>query len=46
MGVVSRAIGYEQPNVYLTLAALARHGLVVKDETTAPHTYRLGPELL
>lgn len=44
-GVISRSIGQDQPNVYLTLQALAGLGFVEKDETTDPHTYRLTPLL-
>lgn len=43
-GHISRIIGYDQPNVYLTLQGLMAQGFVAKDETTRPHTYRLaGP---
>lgn len=41
-GSISRALDYDQPNVYLTLAALIRHQLAEKDATTHPHCYRLG----
>lgn len=44
-GAISRQIRYEQPNVYLTLTALSRHGLVRKDAEASPHRYYLGPEL-
>ena len=40
-GVLSRAMEYDQPNVYLTLRGLIGLGFVEKDETTSPHTYRL-----
>ena len=40
-GVLSRAMGYDQPNVYLTLRGLSSIGLVEKDESARPHTYRL-----
>jgi DNA-binding MarR family transcriptional regulator len=40
-GVISRRIGQDQANVYLTLQALVRLGFVEKDDTTDPHTYRL-----
>lgn len=40
-GAISRTIGYDQPNVYITLRVLAGLGFVEKDETTDPHTYRL-----
>jgi DNA-binding MarR family transcriptional regulator len=40
-GVISRRIGQDQANVYLTLRGLVRLGFVEKDEATDPHTYRL-----
>lgn len=40
-GTLSRSLEYDQPNVYLTLAKLAKLGIVEKDESTKPHTYRL-----
>lgn len=45
-GAISRAIGYDQPNVYLTLRGLMTLNFVEKDATTSPHTYRLTPLLL
>lgn len=45
-GVISRSIGYDQPNVYLTLRGLMSLGFVEKDESTNPHTYRLTSLLL
>lgn len=44
-GAISRAIGYDQPNVYITLRVLIGLGFVEKDETTNPHTYRLSQVL-
>jgi Fe2+ or Zn2+ uptake regulation protein len=44
-GVISRAIDYDQPNVYLTLQSLVGLGFVDKDKTTDPHTYGLTPRL-
>jgi DNA-binding transcriptional ArsR family regulator len=44
-GQISRSLQYDQPNVYLTLAALRRHGLVEKDESQHPHRYRLAEGL-
>ncbi len=44
-GVISRKLGYDQPNVYLTLRVLVGLGFVEKDQTTDPHTYRLTPLL-
>lgn len=41
-GSLSREMGYDQPNVYLTLQQMMPLGFVEKDETTRPHTYRLG----
>jgi hypothetical protein len=45
-GVMSRSMGYDQPNVYLTLQSLMRHGFVERDVSVSPHTYRLTEELL
>lgn len=45
-GVISKAIAYDQPNVYLTLQGLMTLGFVTKDETASPHVYRLTPLLL
>ena len=44
-GDISRAIRYDQPNVYVTLRALIGHGFAQRDNTTVPHTYRLGRQL-
>jgi hypothetical protein len=44
-GVISRKIGQDQANVYLTLRGLVGLGFVEKDATTDPHTYRLGGPL-
>jgi len=44
-GAISKAMSYDQPNVYLTLQALIDHGFVEKDATTNPHTYRLAANL-
>ena len=44
-GGISRLIGYDEPNVHLTLQALVRLGFVEKDESTRPHRYRLAPHL-
>lgn len=45
-GVIARRISYDQPNVYLTLQALIQRGIVERDVTTNPHTYRLSSEVL
>src|ERR1051325_958163 len=45
-GAISKAMDYDQPNVYLTLQALIDLDFVQKDATTTPHTYRLAPILL
>lgn len=45
-GVISREMGYEQPNVYLTLRGLITMGFVTKDESTHPHRYRLSETLM
>jgi DNA-binding MarR family transcriptional regulator len=44
-GVLSRRMGYTQPNVHLTLKELVRRGLVEKDASARPHNYRLSPRL-
>ena len=44
-GVISRAIGYSQPNVHLTLAGLMRLGFVEKDSSAKPQLYSLAPKL-
>jgi len=43
---LSRAMAYDQANVYLTLAALATRGLVRKDAGTRPHRYFLSDRIL
>lgn len=40
-GVMSRSMDYDQPNVYLTLQSLMRHGFVERDTSVSPHIYRL-----
>jgi DNA-binding IclR family transcriptional regulator len=44
-GKLSRAMEYDQPNVYLTLQGLIQANLVVKDATQRPHQYGLSPNL-
>ena len=44
-GIISRAIGYPQPDVYLTLRVLVALGFVEKDESTNPQRYRLADPL-
>jgi hypothetical protein len=44
-GVMSRSMDYDQPNVYLTLQSLVRHGFVERDTSVSPHTYRLTEDL-
>jgi len=44
-GKSSKAIKYDQPNVYLTLQGLCNMGLVEKDATKSPHVYRLTVKL-
>jgi len=44
-GTLHRTLGIDQPNVYLTLKNLIRFDFAEKDETTKPHTYRLGAAL-
>jgi alkylated DNA nucleotide flippase Atl1 len=43
-GEVGREIGYDQPNVYLTLQSLSRRGIVERVPGSAPHRYRLAPK--
>jgi len=45
-GVISRAIGYSQPNVHLTLMGLMGDGLVERDDQARPHRYWLSEPLL
>lgn len=45
-GFLTRAMKYDQPNVYLTLQALIRQNLVCKDDTTKPHQYSLAAQLV
>lgn len=44
-GVIAKAIGYPQPDVYLTLRGLVARGFVEKDESTSPQRYRLTKSL-
>jgi hypothetical protein len=44
-GAIVRAIGYDQPDVYLTLRSLQKLGFAEKDTSAKPHIYRLGPRL-
>lgn len=44
-GVLSRTMGYDQPNVYLTLQGLIRRNFIVKDTSSHPHRYFIGPAL-
>jgi hypothetical protein len=45
-GAIAKAINYDEPNCHITLNALADKGLVDKDTSTYPHTYRLAPPFL
>lgn len=45
-GVISRAIGYTQPNVHLTLKGLIGWGLVRKDAEARPQRYYADPRLV
>jgi Protein of unknown function (DUF2637) len=45
-GDIARALGYDQANAGLTLKAMARQGLVVRDTSDYPNRWRLVPELL
>ncbi len=40
-GAISRAMAYEQSNVYLTLRGLITLGFVERDESASPHRYFL-----
>jgi hypothetical protein len=45
-GPIWKAIDYEQTNTYLALDALARQGLVRKDDAVRPHKYYVGDALI
>jgi hypothetical protein len=45
-GRIAKAIDYDEPNCHITFSALAVKGLVDKDASTYPHSYRLAPPLL
>jgi len=45
-GYLWRTTGQDQPNVYLTVNGLRAQGIVEKDATTRPHTYRLRPDFM
>jgi DNA-binding transcriptional ArsR family regulator len=45
-GDISRALEYDQANTYLTLEALAKHGLVRRDDTVRPYRFYLGRKML
>lgn len=45
-GPLTRAMNYEQTNVYLTLRALMRQELVIRDESARPQKYFLSQKLL
>jgi hypothetical protein len=45
-GYLYREMDYDQPNVYLTLQGLIKLGIVEKNATTRPHTYRLHPDFM
>jgi DNA-binding MarR family transcriptional regulator len=44
-GAIVHAIGYDQPDVYLTLKGLQTLGFAEKNASARPHIYRLGPKL-
>ncbi len=44
-GFLTKAMKYDQPNVYLTLQALIKQKLVRKDGAAKPHKYHLAEEL-
>jgi hypothetical protein len=45
-GTLSREMGYDQPNVYLTLQGLIRRDFIRRDANAHPHRYYLGRALL
>jgi DNA-binding transcriptional ArsR family regulator len=45
-GAISKEMGYDQPNVYLTLQGLVSLGYVQKNEASRPHRYSLSEQLI
>jgi hypothetical protein len=45
-GDIARALEYDPANAMITLNAMVRAGLLLKDESAVPYLFRLVPELL
>jgi hypothetical protein len=45
-GDIARALEYDHANAMITLNAMVKAGLLLKEEATAPYKFRLVPELL
>jgi hypothetical protein len=45
-GDIARALEYDHANATITLNAMVRAGLLLKDESAVPYRFRLVPELL
>jgi DNA-binding IclR family transcriptional regulator len=45
-GDIARALEYDHANAMITLNAMVKAGLLLKDESSAPYHFRLVPELL
>jgi hypothetical protein len=45
-GDIARALEYDHANAMITLNAMVKAGLLLKDESAAPYRFRLVPELL
>jgi hypothetical protein len=45
-GDIARALNYDHANATITLNAMVKAGLLLKDESEVPYRFRLVPELL
>jgi hypothetical protein len=45
-GDIARELGYDHANAMITLNAMVKAGLLLKDESAPPYRFRLVPELL
>jgi DNA-binding MarR family transcriptional regulator len=45
-GDIARALDYDHANATITLKAMVKAGLLLKDESAVPYRFRLVPELL
>jgi DNA-binding IclR family transcriptional regulator len=45
-GDIARALDYDPTNAAITLNAMVRAGVLLKDESAVPYRFRLVPELL